>query len=387
MSKRIQWIFFASNAKPSSMRRALAYRLAEEFPVIVVCEALSLLHERKRPALADRIRSWADLPNLREYTPIHYPERLPIAGRWLKQYGRRRQVAELDQVLSPSGVARRIVCYDSPNQHNLVGRLGESMSIYLAIDDRTVTVWGEPIAGEAEDERELLTKVDRVICVSAPLAATLRARAPAGRDLPIDILTNGYDERLFDPHQGWEQPAGLESFPHPRVLVAGHVSERIDWEGVRAAATSRPAWSWFFVGPADNGMAGRIAAISKASGARMELHPPVLHEAVPAWIAHCDVCAVPYRLNDFTKASSPLKAIEYLGAGAPVLSTAIPSLVPFGDAIAWVTEGDGASYASALDALAKDARSAAAVERRCSAVVEHTLGHKARRFRALLEVA
>lgn len=387
MSKSTQWIFFASNAKPSSMRRALAYRMAEESPVVVITEALSLLQERKRPALVNRIGTPASLPNLREYTPIHYPERLPIAGRWLKQFGRRMLASELEQVLVPFGKARRIVCYDSPSQHHLVGRLGENLSVYLAIDDRTVTVWGEPIAGEVEDERALLAKVDRVICVSEPLAATLRARAPAGLNLPIDVLTNGYDERLFDPGQVWKEPVGLEGLPRPRILVTGHVSERIDWEGVRGAAATRPDWSWVFVGPADNGMAERIAAISDASGARIRLHQPVPHEEIPAWIAHCDVCAVPYRLNGFTKASSPLKAIEYLGAGAPMLSTAIPSLAPFGDAIAWVREADGASYASALDALAKDGRSAAAVERRCSTVREHTWGHKALRFRALLETA
>ena len=386
MVKNIQWVFFAGNAKFSSMRNALAYVLAEHAPTIVVWEAFSLLREGKRPTLAERVKTRAGLPKLYEYIPIHYPERLPVAGRWLKQFGRRMLAAELNRIMAPFGDGQRIVCYDSPSQHHLVGRLGESLSVYVAIDDRTVTVWGDPIPGEEEDERSLLSKVDRVICVSEPLAATLRARAPAGRNLPIDVLTNGYDQRLFDPGRAWEQPAGLESLPRPRILIAGHVSERIDWDGIRGAAMARPEWTWIFVGPADEGIADRVAAVSRASGARIWRDPPIPLEAVPAWIAHCDACAVPYRLNDFTRASSPLKAIEYLGMGAPVLSTAIPSLTQFGDAIAWVREADGASYASALDALARDGRSAAAVERRRSAVRDQTLANKARQFCALLGV-
>ena len=168
-------------------------------------------------------------------------------------------------------------------------------------------------------------------------------------------------------------------------VVTGHISERIEWNGIAAAAALRPNWSWVFVGPADDGMARRIADIAAATGARMLLHPPVPYETVPAWIAHCDACAVPYRLNNFTRASSPVKAIEYLGAGAPVLSTEIPSLLAFGDAIIWVREGDGTSYAEALDAITKQGSSGDAVERRRSSVQDQTWDCKAQRFCELLE--
>jgi Glycosyl transferases group 1/Glycosyltransferase Family 4 len=386
LNQEAQWVFFANNAKPSSMRRALAYRLAEQFPVVVVTEALSLLRERKRPSLAERIRTRIDLPYLREFTPIQYPERLPLLGRWLKAYGHRLLGSELDSVLAPFGRARRVVCYDSPGQYPLVGTLHEDLSVYLAIDDRTVTVWGEPIAGEQEAERELLAQVDRVICVSQPLATTLRARASGRPDLPIDVLGNGYDERLFAPHRAWDEPVGLAKVPRPRILVTGHVSERIDWDGIAAAAALRPTWSWVFVGPADDGMAKRIATIDATTGARMFLHSPVPHETVPAWIAHCDVCAVPYRLNDFTRASSPLKAIEYLGAGAPVLSTEIPSLLTFGDAIIWVREGEGMSYVEALDGILEHGHSEDTVERRRSSVRNEACEYKARRFCELLKL-
>ncbi len=366
------------------MRRALACRLAEESPIVVVTEPLSLVRERTRPALANRIRTIASLPNLRELTPIHYPERIPICGPWLKQFGQRMLATELDQVLAPFGKARRIVCYDSPYQHGLVGTLGEHLSVYLAIDDRTVTVKGEPIAGEEANERDLLSKVDRVVCVSTPLAATIRARAPEGKVLPVDVVTNGYDEKLFDPYRYWQEPVALQDLPRPRILVTGHISERIDWDGIARAAIARPGWSWAFVGPADAGMTERIADISKVSSAAMTIHQPVPHEMIPAWIAHCDACAVPYRLNAFTLASSPLKAIEYLGMGAPLLSTSIPSLAQFADAIAWVEEANGPSYASALDALAHDGRAPHAVARRCAAVAGESWRNKALCFSNLL---
>ena len=380
----LQWVFFANNAKPSSMRRALAYNLAERQRVVIISEPLSALRQGRRPALAERLTKQADRPCLREYTPVHFPERLPLVGHWMKRYGQQMLRRELDRVLAAFGPGRRVVCYDSPGQYPLVGTLGEDRGIYLAIDDRTITVEGEAIEGEAAAERELLRRVDRVICVSEPLAATLRFRAPATRHLPIEVLSNGFDERLFDPERAGAEPQGLTGVPRPRLLVAGHVSERIDWVGIAAAAALRPVWSWVFVGPADRGVAGRIAGISAQTGARMLLRAAVPYATVPDWIAHCEACAVPYRLNAFTRASSPLKALEYLAMGAPTLATAIPSLSVFSEAILPVREGDGASYAVALDAAAAEGRSALAVQRRRTSVRNERWACKAERFREML---
>jgi glycosyltransferase involved in cell wall biosynthesis len=384
MSGRAQWIVFAANARPSFTQRALASRLAPHAPVILVIEALSLMRSGRLKPFADRIACRSDLPLLREYHPIHYPERVPALGPMLKAHGARRLRRELGVLLAQFGEAPRIVCYDSPSQYPLAGTLGEAISVYLAIDDRTVTVRGESIAGELEAERRLLARVDRVVCVSEALAETLRARACERADLRIDVLANGYDEMLFDPQRVWAEPVPLRAVRRPRVLVAGHVSERIDWDGIAAAARLRPDYAWVFVGPADEGMAERIGAISASSGAAMLLFAPVAHEDIPAWVAHCEVCAVPYRLNSFTRASSPLKAIEYLGASAPVIATEIPSLRAYKDVIFWIREGDGASYADALDAARDTATVADAATKRHAAVKDVSWSHQARKFNDLI---
>lgn len=388
LPEKREWIFFAGQAKRSSARRALAYRLSETSQVVIVRQPISLLRNGgKSPKLSTRILKQDSSGRCIEYSPIHYPERVPLIGKWLKAYGRHRLTAELDELLDSHNGAKRIVCFDSPNQYTLVGKLNEDLSVYLAIDDRTVTVWGAPIAGEVEAERKLLERVDHVVCVSETLANTLRARAGKRHDLKIDVLTNGYDDRLFNTQRKWEEPAKLRAVPHPRILISGHVSERIDWDGIRAAARLRPTWSWVFVGPADDGMKERIASIQSETRAVVVLFEPVSHEDVPAWIAHSDICAVPYRLNNFTLASSPLKAIEYLGSGAPVFSTEIPSLKPFSEVIFWVKAGDGGSYAAALDSFDQREPSGAAAIRRQTAVQGEAWGDKAQQFSDLLRMA
>jgi len=374
----ISWVFFAANAKPTSMRRALAERLDDRESVVIVDQPVSLLRDMKLPALAKRCErlSWAN--EACQYRPIYFPARLPGAGKILKHLNQHLLGRELNLLLQKEG--GRIVCYDSPTQDQLVGKLGEDLSVYVAIDDKTLTVRGEPIQGEVEAEKRLLSRVDKVICVSERLAEVLRSRVPCGRNLPIFVLPNGFDERIFDPEKNYPEPSDLAYIPKPRILVAGHISERIDWEGIRGAVKSRPDWTWVFVGPADAGMVERINTI----GGSTFYHPPVPVEEVPAWIRYCDACAVPYRLNPFTRVSSPLKAIEYLAMGTPVLSTQIPALQPYGNVIYWVDESCGNSYALGLDKALSEKTDSARRQARYIAVHNDSWARKAETFKALV---
>ena len=122
------------------MRWALAERLAENGQVIIIDRPVSLLRDRKSPTLKVRCDRLPGIEDCCHYHPLHYPERFPLLGGILGLLNRHRLQQEIDQLLPDK--ARRIVCYDSPTQDQLVGKLGEKSSIYLAIDDKTLTVTG-----------------------------------------------------------------------------------------------------------------------------------------------------------------------------------------------------------------------------------------------------
>jgi glycosyltransferase involved in cell wall biosynthesis len=375
---KVSWIFFAADAKRTFTHRALAERLAEIESVIIVDRPVSVLRDGKVPPLKARCNRLLGVEGCWHYRPLHYPERILGLGRITRLMNRFRLKQELNQLLPRDG--KRIVCFDSPTQDHLIGKLGEDISIYLAIDDKTLTVWGEPIHGELEAEKRLLSKVDMVVCVSETLAEVLRSRLPSGRNIPIIVLPNGYDERVFDPGKNYLEPSDLARVLKPRVLVAGHISERIDWEGIRGAVKTRTDWTWVFIGPADAGMKEKINNM----GGSTFYYPPIPAEEVPAWISHCDACAVPYRLNPFTAASSPLKAIEYLAMGAPVLSTRIPSLGCYDRAIEWVIESDGESYSKALSTLTIKSKDYSIRAFRQRAVSGDSWGARVNQFRKII---
>src|SRR5262249_53912748 len=72
------------------------------------------------------------------------------------------------------------------------------------------------------------------------------------------------------------------------------------------------------------------------------------HEELPAYCKGFDVALMPFRINELTLNANPLKVREYLAAGLPVVSTAIPEVEVLGqcriasDADAFVCEGGGA---------------------------------------------
>jgi glycosyltransferase involved in cell wall biosynthesis len=53
--------------------------------------------------------------------------------------------------------------------------------------------------------------------------------------------------------------------------------------------------------------------------------PAVEHEKIPSYIAMCDVGVIPLPTqNIWWRVSSPLKTLEYLGMGKPIIATDIP---------------------------------------------------------------
>jgi len=362
------WVVFAVDAKPSSLRKALACRLAEIEPVVIVERAVSAARRRGRWPLRARVDGL-------EYRPFHWPEQVPLLGRVSRELNVRRLRRELDRLCPPGA---RYVCYDSPSQAACAGRLGEAFAVYLAIDDRTRTVTGAPIPGEEEAERQLLGGVDLIICVSERLAQVLQSRAPAKEPSRFVVIENGFDERLFDPSREYGEPEGLKNVPRPRVLVAGHVSERIDWEGVAGCRRRLPDVHWVFLGPADLGAIDRVAAVGA------HFRPPVPLAEVPAWIAHSEVGAIPYRRNAFTRASHPLKALEFLAMGLPTFATRIPSLVQFDRELVFVDEADGASYAAVASRLSSAMRSGS-LRSPSPAVRNHSIGRRLELFLSTVE--
>lgn len=171
---------------------------------------------------------------------------------------------------------------------------------------------GQPAARLRADERRALARADVVAAVTRPLAdrwAALGAR-PA-------VLPNG----CLLPAAGRVAPA-LPELAGPVVGVVGQLSERIDLAVLEAVADT--GLTLLLVGPrAERWEPARFAALVARSTVRYAGRVPAA--AVPAHLASVDVGLTPYTDSDFNRSSFPLKTLEYLAAGMPVVTTALPA--------------------------------------------------------------
>ncbi len=95
---------------------------------------------------------------------------------------------------------------------------------------------------------------------------------------------------------------------------------------------------------------------------------------LPAYVQQFDVALVPYLINEWTRAVDPLKLLEYLAAGVPVVTTAIPEARKY-EAVIRITDDDTDFIHGIRQALVED-REAARCHARALAR-EHTWERRA----------
>ncbi|GAB3538511.1 hypothetical protein GCM10027443_33620 [Pontibacter brevis] len=163
-------------------------------------------------------------------------------------------------------------------------------------------------------EPKLMKKADAIVCNSYDF--TKKAKKNNTNSFYIG---NGFDLDQYNSDEIREIPEDLKSIPGPRIgYVGALLTLRLNLDMMIAMAKARPSWSFVMVGPEDEDFQ------------KSELHdlPNVYFlgkkhtQDVPAYIEHFDVCINPQILNEITKGNFPLKVVEYLALGKPVVATA-----------------------------------------------------------------
>lgn len=182
--------------------------------------------------------------------------------------------------------------------------------VFDVIDDFTVFDWS-PDFGAAFDER-LSAAADATVAGTHELAA-------ARPDTPF--IACGVDFDLFSDPQ--PEPAELQNLPRPIIGYFGTISERIDLELIARLAAEFPQGSVVMVGPV------HFAADALPRAANIHYLGLRRHTELPAFAQHFTVGLIPFRITEATTRLNPVKTLEYLAAGLPVVATAIPDLVRF----------------------------------------------------------
>jgi len=233
------------------------------------------------------------------------------------------------------------------------------------------------------EERLGAALADRLITVTDEARSRLEARG-VGRGRTV-VVMNSPDEGVFGP----ERPAGELPAAGPiRLVYTGGLAERYGVETViRAFGRLRetaPRVEARICGWGED--RDRLAALAEeiAPGRISISAEPVPFARIPGELAAADIGIVPTLLDPFTELLLPVKLLEYVHMGLPVIASRIPGIQRYfpGDELTLCAPGDPDAFASAVELLCAEPTLAHARAARASATLT-TLGWPRQRARYL----
>lgn len=211
-----------------------------------------------------------------------------------------------------------------PNVADYVGVLGESLAVYYCVDEWSMFAYldrDETVAAE----RALLGKVDCVFAINGELAAAKRPHNAATHVAPHGVDHAQFARALDD---ATVVPPDVANLPGPVLGFYGTLRDWVDLDLVAHVARARPSWSIVLIGQQLDDV-GAVAGLPN-----VHLLGRKAHEMLPAYCKGMDVGMIPYRIDERMKFVNPIKLREYLSAGLPVVSTAVPEVRRYGE---WCT--------------------------------------------------
>ena len=213
--------------------------------------------------------------------------------------------------------------YDPMAVTAFAGHLNERAIVYDCMDELSLFRGSPPEL--VRRERELLAVAD-VVFAGGP--KIWRAKREFNKN--CFSFGCGVDAKHFARARDPELPVpqDIADLPRPIYGYVGVVDERIDYD-LLAALADHGGGSVVIVGPT-----------TKVDPATFPQRPNLYwlggrdYTELPAYAKGFDVCLMPFALNDATAFINPTKALEYMGTGKPIVSTAIDDVVAqFSDVI------------------------------------------------------
>lgn len=222
-----------------------------------------------------------------------------------------------------------VLWYYFPDQLGLIGRLGESAVVYDIQDEYTRFEWASPAV--AQRQSVLIARADQVFTGTHALYEKHRAAARRIRFIPC-----GVDFPFFHAvrRRPPAQPPRGPALQPPVIGYFGLVDKRIDLAMIADLARRRPQWTFAMIGPEGE---GALDGLEFPPNVVFYGHVP--YAQLPDFAQAFDVCAMPFAINDLTRAINPTKTLEYFALERPVVSSPIPDVVKFYGEVVLIAEG------------------------------------------------
>jgi teichuronic acid biosynthesis glycosyltransferase TuaH len=258
-------------------------------------------------------KSWNLSPSLR----VLVPRSLPL-GRFdlPRRLGARLYAADVRQAVTSMGLQKPLYWTfdDCVERSELVAPVA---CVYHCLDLYRAT----------DQECEMTRRASVVFAVSDPLVESHKPLNARCYKLP-----NGVDTEIFCPTRSdrHRRPRDLPCCG-PLIGYAGSISVHMDPALIERVARVFPAAQVVLIGPVLRGEWGPQGAQREAFGRlkalkNVKLLGPKPVRELPEYLQAFDVCLLPGLRDDWNHHADPLKFLQYLAMGKPVVATVSPAV-------------------------------------------------------------
>mgnify|MGYP005837283963 CR=1 FL=1 len=216
-----------------------------------------------------------------------------------------------------------ILITSTPVIYDLIGKLGETSSHYFCLDD--YSNFEGAFSSLIQMEKELLSKVTSYYAVSKLLLDMKQASSGNNFFLPQGVQTEHFQKNLD------KIPYKVKNLKKPVIGFFGLISEWIDLDLIVYSAGELPNCSFLIIGKPSVD----ISVFEKCSN--INFIGEVSFSDLPNYASIFDVGIIPFKINDLTLACNPLKLLEYLSLGIPVVSVNLPEVIKF-NSVAYIAK-------------------------------------------------
>lgn len=212
----------------------------------------------------------------------------------------------------------------SPLHAGAVAHVPHALHVYDIADD-----WVNYV--KRPSGRALVTWAEELLCRSADLVLPSTENIQKkwlAHNANSHVVPHAADYAHFSKaaHPDTVVPDDLAGLPRPIIGSVGVIDpDRFDVELIEHLSEVRPGWSIVLVGPPRADM--DLTRLKNRPNVYLTGNRAIAD--LPNYLKGMDVTLVPYRVNEATRNIYPLKLQEYLATGKPVVSSAMPSVLPF----------------------------------------------------------
>jgi glycosyltransferase involved in cell wall biosynthesis len=269
-------------------------------------------------------------PNIFVMNPLTIPAYGSAAVRGFNQ---KFLLAQIRRAMKNLNFQKPVNLVFNPAAGMVAGKLGEDLLVYYCVDEYTAFTGATD--GLKKIENELFRKSDLVIVSAEKLLADKKRFNPN-----TFLIRHGVDYRHFSQalKNEIEVPAEIRDLPRPVIGFHGLLADWVDYELLKKTAEHFKNGSLVLIGKVSVDAARKIKILDDLPNVHLLGRKP--YADLPAFCKGFDVALNPFEISELTLAANPLKVREYLAAGLPVVSTAIPEVEILGTCLIGTSHAD-----------------------------------------------